>query len=184
MNPIDTELHEALCGAQLERAEELLCAGANINSYTEFGESLLDDIILRINDEIHRCAVVRFMLEHGADPRLLTDEGGGPLFSGVIQQDTEVLQMLLDHGADPNREHDMGEPLYDWAEFHFRNDYFDLNLSEKPSASDETSADAWLQFLDRLAMKYGKRRPDFLFLLRERGALTYNEQQLKLKEKR
>jgi hypothetical protein len=48
---------------------------------------------------------------------------------------------------------------------------------ESPTDADKASEDSWLKFLDRLTIKYGKRRPDYLMLLRERGALTYAEQQ-------
>jgi len=74
-----------------------------------------------------------------------------------------------------NREQADGETLYDYAEFDYRYETYDMKLPEEPAETDRVSEDAWLKFLDRLAIKYGKRRPDHLFLLRERGALTTDE---------
>ncbi len=159
----------------LERAAELLHAGADINARDWQGEPLLSKIIQPINGDANRRKVVSFMLDHGADPRLIGPDNTGPLFSAVLAMDTEVLRLLLDHGADPNREEELGETLYEYAEFDYRYETYDLNLPEQPTDAENESAAAWLQFLDRVAIKYGKRRPDYLFLLRERGALTTAE---------
>lgn len=91
-------------------------------------------------------------------------------------KDTRILKLLLDHGADPNKEHDLGEPLYNWAEFDYRYDEYGIQLlPEEPTEEDKSTEDEWLQFLDRLAIKHGKRRPDYLFLLRAAGAKTWRE---------
>lgn len=158
-----------------DRAAELLRAGADINARNEFGDSLLHDIIYFTDDDAKRRTVVRFMLGHGANPSLISPKGLGPLFAAVLAQDIEVLRLLLDHGADPNGEPCDGETLYEYAEFDYRYEIYDLNLPEEPTEADRASEDAWLKFLDRVAIKYGKRRPDHLFLLRERGALTTAE---------
>ena len=103
---------------------------------------------------------------------------GGPLFSAVINQDTEVLRLLLDHGADPNRENDGCETLYDWAKFDYWYEVYDCEaFPEQPTDEDKVSEDAWLRFLDRIAVKHGLMRPDYLILLRERGALTRTERE-------
>ena len=173
---MNKELLSALRDINLTRAAELLAAGADINSRTEIDESFLNDII-HIEDVAERHTVVRFMLAHGADPRLISPDGGGPLFAAVIAADTVVLRLLLDHGADPNQEHDGGETLYEYAEFDYLYEIFDLHPPEKPTAADKATPETWLLFLDRIAVQYGYRRPDYLFLLRERGALTSAEQQ-------
>lgn len=174
---MNDELHEALYRADFDRATELLVAGADINAFTKSGGSILSSVIGIIGDMHERYAVVRFMLEHGADPNLL-DKGCGPLMSTVFVQDTEVFRLLLDNGADPNIDtcDSDCESLYDLAEFDYRYETFRLRLPEEPEEVDKTSEEMWLRFLDRIAIKYGKRRPDYVILLRERGALTYNEQ--------
>ena len=102
-------------------------------------------------------------------------EGGGPLFNAVIPKDTEVLQLLLVHGADPNAEHEGVESLYAWAEFDYRYDEYDLRMPEEPKEEDKASEDTWLDYLDRLAQKYGKRRPDCLRILRKAGAKGWSD---------
>lgn len=101
---MNDELYSVLCEYDLARAGELLRDGADINCCTELGDSLLSEVILDIQDDSKRGNVVKFMLDQGADSRQLDDEGAGPLYAAVIQQDAEVLRLLLDHGADPNRE--------------------------------------------------------------------------------
>jgi len=177
--PPESPLLDALLGAlytaDLDRATELLAAGADLNVRVGF-DTLLSQVISAIRSE-HRLPVVRFMLAHGADPRLLGDNGLGPLFAAVYVLDTEVIRLLLDHGADPNREHNGdGEPLYDWAVSDYRDEVFNVHLPEPPTKADRANADTWLAYLDRLAVKYGKWRPDHLILFRSRGALTWKEQ--------
>ena len=175
---VDEELSDALVNEDYPKAEELLLAGANINARDEIGTSLLDRVIIFAGRAGNAADVVRFMLKHGADPTICCSEGSGPLSSAVIINDVEVLRLLLDHGADPNRENDLGEALYDSAEFDYRFDCYDssYSLPEEPSEADQASEEAWLRFLDRIAIKHGKQRPDCLQLLRERGALTGREQ--------
>jgi hypothetical protein len=168
---VNAQLREALLEANLEMAAELIHAGADINARNRHGSPLLHEIIGGL-DDAERLPVVRFMLEHGADPRLIDEESSDPLFSAVLAMDTEVLRLLLDHGADPNRPLDAGEALYDYAEGDYRYEIYDLHLPEEPTDADKVSEETWLHYLDRLAIKYGERRPDHLFLLRERGALT------------
>jgi ankyrin repeat protein len=171
------KLYDALIHAKLDQAAILLEQGANINETNKWGDSLLDELIRLIYDEDERRHVVKFMLNRGADPLIRNNEAFGPLGSAILAQDTEVLRLLLDHGADPNIECDDGmhELLYDYAEFDYRYETYDFRLPEEPAESDKESEEAWLNFLDRIARKYDKRRPDYLMLLRQRGAKMWIE---------
>ena len=88
-----------------------------------------------------------------------------------------MIRILLDAGADPNAEKmdSESESFHDWAEFDYRYEIWSVNPPEKAIDADRSSEDAWLAYLDRLAVKYGKRRPDHLQLLRRRGALSMAE---------
>ena len=172
MNP---ELRKAICSGDLGALESLAQSNTDFNQADEFDDGPLDLAIREIEDLSTRHAILKRLLELGADPQRLRPGGGGPLFSAVIEKDTEALRLLIDYGADPNLEHDMGEPLYDWAAFDYRYDEYELNEPEDPTDEDRATEDQWLAFLDRLAIKYGKRRPDYLMLLRAHGALSWRD---------
>ena len=89
----------------------------------------------------------------------------------------EVVKELLRLGADPNavRMHSSDELLYDWAVFVYRYEVWNVKLPEEAKAVDPADKDAWLLYLDSLAVKYGKPRPEYLRLLRARGALSISE---------
>ena len=87
----------ALREGQVEAAKQLLEAGANINGLGagRFGA---------INSAIAsgQPAVLRFALEHGANPRF-NDQ---VLKQAIKQPGTEMLRMLLEAGADANGAHE------------------------------------------------------------------------------
>jgi hypothetical protein len=76
------------------------------------------------------------LIRRGADPRLLTDDLGGPLFSAVIIRDPEIVRLLLQAGAQPNDEWDGPESLHEWAEFDYRYEEYRLDLPEEPLVHD------------------------------------------------
>ena len=152
----------------------LLDAGANVNELTRSGSLLRRTILaFEAHPRLHEAVVE--LLKRGADPTLLTDDHGGPLFSAVIIRDTEIVRLLLEAGAQPNAEWDWPESLYEWAEFDYRYEELGLDLPEEPSSQDRETEDAWLQFLERIAVAYGRRPPDYLRLLRAHGAKTSRE---------
>lgn len=158
------------------RMQRVVEAGYDLNCEGRHFDTPLGHAILNVRNPRARLRAVRALLASGAraDP---DPDGSGPLFAAAIQRDADVMQLLLDHGAAADREHDMGDPILDWATFDYRFETYgeDLELPEQPTAADTATPDTWLEFLDRIAIKYGKRRPDYLFLLRSHGARTYAE---------
>lgn len=175
MNPANAALFDAIANAATERVRAVLASGADPNGFDEDGSLPL----LKACDSWHtpdsRYEMVEALLTSGADPRLLDRDGCGPLFECVLAKDARLIAYLLAHGADPNERLDSGETLYDWAEFDYRFDEYDLRLPEDPKNNDEGDEDSWLRFLDRIASKYNKRRPDYLIALRKGGAMTTSE---------
>ncbi|MCJ1282218.1 hypothetical protein MMC26_001541 [Xylographa opegraphella] len=49
-----------------------------------------------------------FLLELGADPNLLNEEGRGPLHEAALHNHTKTVKLLLKHGADPTTEDRLG----------------------------------------------------------------------------
>lgn len=181
-------LISAVTAYDFERVRALVAGGADVNGCDEFGETVLmcaigdpdnDDTSLRL-------AIARELLSLGADPCKTDEEGSGPICEAAVRMDTEVLRLLMDAGANPNDETgwEEGRTAYDLA----AEDYYvrtwigpggfplgSEGLPEEPDANDLATQETWLAFLDRMAVKYGKRRPDFLFLMRERGARKFSE---------
>jgi hypothetical protein len=170
-------LADAILSKDLLLAEKLLAEGADINAQDEYGESLLCEILFSLQGDPDRYRAVIFLLERGANPNLLDDERCGALTVPMICMDTEMLRLLLDHGADLNIQAGFSsdETFYDWAEFDYRYNVYELKLPEEPSESDRLDEVSWLAFLHRLAERHGVRPPDHLFLLRERGARSAAE---------
>lgn len=176
MDPeIQKQLDDAMIREDIAAVKCLIEQGADVNALDEFGDSILATSCLFLDNPEFRYQAVELLLKHGADPKQVDQESTGPLFNAVIVKDTRLVKLLLDHGADPNTENMSDETLYDWAEFDYRYDEYRLELPEEPTVEDGATEEQWLHFLDRLAIKYGKRRPDYLFLLRAAGAKTWRE---------
>lgn len=173
------EIMQAGYEGDIPLLRQLLAAGANLNEIEPGKDSLLKEIVSDLcNDEKpFRYDVVRALLGAGADPNILGEERSSPMTPAMIHMDTEMLRLLLDAGADPNKAGGFSpeESFYDWAEFDYRYNVYDLHLPEEPTEDDQRDENAWLRFLDRIAEKHGVRHPDHLFLLRDRGARTMQE---------
>ncbi len=172
-------LSDLACAGDLDGLRALVAEGFDLSSLSPLGEASLETVLddLYHAPEAPRYAVVQELLRLGADARQRDTDGLGPLFTAVLAMDTEMLRILLDAGADPNTEKmdSAVESLYDWAVFDYRYEIWNLDLPEEPTDSDRASDDAWLTFLDEMAVRFGKRRPDHLRLLRDRGARSMEE---------
>lgn len=167
------------CAGDIGAMRAQVAAGFNLNGTDRFGDTILERVIsdLEFCSETPKYEVVKELLRLGADPRALSKDGSSPLIVAVLNMDTEMLRILLDAGADPNavRMHSSDELLYDWAVFVYRYEVWNVKLPEEAKAVDPADKDAWLLYLDSLAVKYGKPRPEYLRLLRARGALSISE---------
>ena len=92
--------------------------------------------------------------------------------------DTKLIKVLLEAGAKPNifTAYSENQTLYDWADTDYVLYIWNNRFPEEPSAElIADTEDAWLLWLDEMAIKYNKRRPDHLFLLGEYGARSWFE---------
>jgi ankyrin repeat protein len=181
------------CAGDIDAMRAQVAEGLDLNGREQFGDTLLELVISELEycPEAPKYKVVQEMLWLGADPCRLSEDGSSPLFTAILNMDTEMLRILLDGGADPNvllritlgagadpgivEMETLGESLYDWADFAYRYDVWNMRLPEEATAAERSDKDAWLRYLDRLAVKHGKRRPDHLRLLSQRGALSMAE---------
>lgn len=170
-----------------QQVNDLVAAGANLNVFNGSGDTLLDYIVDSLAREPSPFSgdMLRLLLQLGADPNMLGNGDCSALTTAMLFMDSELLEILLSAGADPNRPcgFDEAETFYDWAEFDYRynvwmRDFFEvdsINPKEEPTEADRVSKESWLNYLDRVAVKYGVRRPDYLFILRKYGAKAAQE---------
>jgi hypothetical protein len=116
----DDELYEAASLLDLERMENALKLGADINGLDEGGEGPLTHAIAewaRHWDEPDsareggpaatrdRCRnAVLWLVEHGADVNAIGPGGHAPLSAAVLRYDPWLVRFLLECGADPTYE--------------------------------------------------------------------------------
>jgi ankyrin repeat protein len=174
-----TELCEAALSLDFQRIDILLEQGYTLNCVNEQDDTLLAEICVDalFAKNPHLCTIVQELLKRGADPNFRNSEHGSALQVLMWNMETQVLRVLLEAGANPNNEagFDESESFYEYAEFDYLFQMYDYHLPEQPTEADTLTPDTWLQFLDRLAIQYQRRRPDHLFLLRQFGAKTMEE---------
>lgn len=97
MSASTPELITASHEGDLDRVRQLVEAGTDVNGVGQHGMGPL----LTFHPE-----VIAFLLEHGADPNLQTNESGAPVLVGLaFMNQAECVRLLLDGGADPNGVH-------------------------------------------------------------------------------
>lgn len=175
---------------------EQVSSGFDIHGRDEIGDTVLQHVIgaLESCPSLRRYQAVRAILRLGADPGSVGRDGSSPLFQACVNMDCGLLRILLDAGADPNvtlrilagGESDTPaaevdgtcqQSLYDWARFAYCYEVWFGRLPAEADLRDCTGddEDAWLDQVDRLAVRHDRRRPDHLRLLRQRGALRLAE---------
>ena len=186
------KLSNAALHGDLETIRTMVAEGFDLSTTDERGESLLSEVITHIAnvyddtpqknnyDELspQRCEIVKLLLDLGADPNQLEEDGDGALTHPALTMDTKLIKVLLEAGAKPNifTAYSENQTLYDWVDTDYVLYIWDNKFPEEPSADLIADTEgAWLLWLDAMAIKYDKRRPDHLFLLREYGARSWFE---------
>ncbi|WPN49162.1 hypothetical protein [Pseudomonas sp. P8_241] len=180
-------VYEAAIRGDFHQVNASVAAGANLNALNSNGDTLLQDMVFWLaEDQSQLCGeMLRLLLQLGANPNILGDEGSSALTAAMLCMNSELLGILLSAGADPNQPRGLCESdsFYDWAEFDYSynvwmrdNVEFELiSPPEEPTDADQVSEESYLDYLDRMAVKYGVRRPDHLLLLRRFGAKSAHE---------
>ena len=100
-------------GKTLAAVKAYVESGADVNELIERGEVFMESL-LHLAAANHHVEIMKYLLEHGADPNLGDGTMGEfPLHRAVVFADApEAAKILLDHGADPNRSALNGGPPF------------------------------------------------------------------------
>ncbi len=101
-------------GETLAAVKAYVESGADVNALLDERDVLMESM-LHLAAEHHHVAIMKYLLEHGADPNLENGHCDScPLLKVIGHRDDNpaAVTLLLDHGADPNRaEHNCELPL-------------------------------------------------------------------------
>ncbi|MGB6065331.1 MAG: ankyrin repeat domain-containing protein [Desulfomonilaceae bacterium] len=101
----DVAVRMAVAEDDIESLKRLLREGANINAAKgKYKTSILMEAAVRGN-----LAVMRLLLERGADVNMADRDGWTALMGATIQGRLEPVKLLLDYGADVNAKNHNGE---------------------------------------------------------------------------
>lgn len=106
-----TALHWASRWDDLESADLLIAAGANIKARNRFGSTPLS--LACINGS---AAMVEMLLKAGEDPNAVISEAADTaLMLASRTGKPDAVKVFLDHGADPNKTNNEGQTALMWA---------------------------------------------------------------------
>ncbi len=108
-----TALHLAAFFGQEDAAKALLERGAEASVAAR--NATIHATPLHSAAAGSHAAIVKLLLEHGADPRATQDGGYTPLHSAAQNDDRESAEALLEAGADPSAVNDDGKTAADLA---------------------------------------------------------------------
>lgn len=96
--PLEAAIEELKTGGSIDIVRRLVNAGADVNSRDPQG-SLTPLHCAVFGDSFE---ATQLLLEHGADPTCISDEGDTPLKHVAENRQLETARLLLQHGAEKN----------------------------------------------------------------------------------
>jgi ankyrin repeat protein len=187
----DDPFIKALWEFDIPAVRRLVAEGADLNARDAYGDPYLFEATYnsRSHDgagafDPRPYALVEALIELGADPRQLADDGGSILLGPMFSQDARMMELLLKNGVDPNN--GCGEPwetVYSLASFDYWYEAWAKPGGEpgrEPSDAELGDENAYLRYLDDEAIAADRPRPDILAVLRRYGALSNRDMARKL----
>ncbi len=104
------ELMEAACDGEIQRIQEAINAGADINAQDDNGQSALIWAAYYGHKNI-----VKLLLKHSAHVNVQDTYGRTALIYAVARGCKDIIELLLKHGADVTLRSESIETALDWA---------------------------------------------------------------------
>lgn len=145
-------IYFALRQNNLELIEHLLDAGADPNLPVYPGGK--DYLLLLHPAEVNKAAMLRTLLEHGANPNLTDQLGWTPLMVATYYGSTSAVNILLQKGADVNLKNQGGATALTIAEAHGNSRIADLLIKAGGKRSDTQPS------LEALGREYTERKDE------------------------
>ncbi|MGZ4738861.1 MAG: ankyrin repeat domain-containing protein [Ilumatobacteraceae bacterium] len=116
----DTALHVAAAAYDAALARDLVAAGADVRARNRRGAEPLHAAVIGAPGSSswaprRQVAVIRYLIEAGADPDATAAGGVTPLLRAVRNRCSAAVRALLDAGADAHRRNDNGSSALDLA---------------------------------------------------------------------
>ena len=153
-NKIDNSLYNEVIrkDTNLENIKNLISSGANINTISKYGDSLLTEVIgnWEADEGNIKFDVINLLIDLGININH-TIEGFNCLFNAWLRYNPNLIELLLQKGANPNCiSTDTNESLLDWIEW---DRHFEVDL-------EKTNDTEWIESMDKiieLLKKYGAK---------------------------
>ena len=107
-----TPLIDAVRIGQRDVVDALLRDGADVDARNSLGTTALQMAVGSFDTDT---AIVRRLLDAGANPNVVDNTGATPLLRAAIAKDTATVRVLLARGADPCRPDEKGQTILDFA---------------------------------------------------------------------
>jgi ankyrin repeat protein len=116
----DTALHAAAFSYDAVMARDMLTRGADVRARNRRCAEPLHAAVIGVPGSAHwnptrQQAVIRYLIEAGADPNAEAAGGVTPLHRAIRNRCSAAVEVLLRAGADPRLENDHGSTAFDLA---------------------------------------------------------------------
>lgn len=108
-------LSQAVFRRDLAAVQQFVMSGDDVNERSRDGQEHTPLVWACYQARDSGYAMVKYLLDHGADVNVQRTGGLTPLMIAVRQHSPKVIRALLDHGADVGMMSDRGEAPLDWA---------------------------------------------------------------------
>ena len=112
-NDNEPEILKALYDINIQKANELILQGADVNASGQFGNTPLT-----VAAQMGETNTVKLLIDNGADINAKNGFGETALWLAAANSHADTLKLLIAAGADVNIKNDLGVTPLGWPEFY------------------------------------------------------------------